>query len=102
VELIKTSGFYIVFIFIFSFIREFLGTGKIDFVFRFGENKIGGVIDLSNLFAIFSSSSEPTNYGLPLFILPASGFILLGIIIAIYQYIKIKKKYKMDLEKEQD
>lgn len=78
---------------IISFIREILGTGKLNLLFRFGECRIGGIVDFNFIISIFSSSDRIT-FGLPLFILPAGGFFLTGLIMAIYQYLNIKKANK--------
>lgn len=89
-NIITKTGLYTLLLIAFSVVREMLGTGKLDLVFRFGEHKIGNVINISKIFILFSPNGEHIEYGIPLFILPSGALILLGIIIGVFQYIKFK------------
>jgi Na+-translocating ferredoxin:NAD+ oxidoreductase subunit E len=97
-NILSKTGLYVLLLIAFSIIREILGTGKLDLVFRFGENKIGSVINISKIFILFSPIGEHIEYGLPLFILPSGGLILLGIAIGVYQHFKFKKHTKTEEE----
>lgn len=93
---IKRLFKYSVFIIPLAFIRELLGYGKIDFIYRIGEYKIGGVIQIGNIFNLFKNNENLNYKGIPIFIIPAGAFIILGFATALYQYIQIKKNKKID------
>ena len=77
---------------VMGFIREFLGAGTI-FAGSLGDIEFGITQDA------FPNYKLP-DYSLSIFVLPAGGFLTLGILMAIVNYVSDKNKEKKDKEHE--
>ncbi|MBP3654124.1 MAG: electron transport complex subunit E [Oscillospiraceae bacterium] len=80
------------------FIRELLGSGSIG----------GGLIDIANGFRLTLDGSGagiqifPSEYGIMYMILPFGGFMTLGALIALMQYVLRKSAEKKELKEAQE
>jgi electron transport complex protein RnfE len=79
-------------------IREFLGSGT------FGAGLIE-IVDGSLKFAMGTAKGIqifPADYGIMYMILPFGGFVTLGVLIALMQYVLAKSAAKAEAKKEQE
>lgn len=80
------------------FVRELLGSGTIG----------GGLIDITNGFRLTLDGSGagitvfPAEYGIMYMILPFGGFVTLGCLIALMQYLTKKSAAKKELKETQE
>lgn len=73
---------------ILSAVRELIGAGTVTFAFKYGTEVIGPIYDLQHIFKMLGLETAGEASPLLVFILPAGGFIAIGLILGAFNLLQ--------------